>query len=323
MIKMRTVMLFMILLFELIFGFSNAQLQVGFYNEVCPEAESIVTGFVKDAANSNPQIPAIMLRLHFHDCFVEGCDGSILIDNGQDSERFAFGHQGVQGYDVVENAKAKLESVCPGVVSCADIVSMAARDGVAFSGGPSYQVETGRKDGLVSNINLADRMPDVKDSIQLLKQKFIEKGLNDKDLVVLSAAHTIGTTACFFMEDRLYNFANTGGPDPRINPSFLPELTHTCPKNGDIMVRLPMDHGSGETFDNQILQNIRSGFAVLESDAKLMDDPTTKGIVDSYFGALNPVTFEEDFVNSIVRMGRIGTKDDSNGNIRRVCKAFN
>lgn len=54
------------------------------------------------------------------------------------------------------------------------------------SGGPSYQVETGRKDGLVSNINLADRMPDVKDSIQLLKQKFIEKGLNDKDLVVLS-----------------------------------------------------------------------------------------------------------------------------------------
>lgn len=68
---MRTVMLFMILLFELIFGFSNAQLQVGFYNEVCPEAESIVTGFVKDAANSNPQIPAIMLRLHFHDCFVE------------------------------------------------------------------------------------------------------------------------------------------------------------------------------------------------------------------------------------------------------------
>lgn len=63
---------------------------------------------------------------------LQGCDGSILIDNGQDSERFAFGHQGVQGYDVVENAKAKLESVCPGVVSCADIVSMAARDGVAF-----------------------------------------------------------------------------------------------------------------------------------------------------------------------------------------------
>ncbi|KAI3752808.1 hypothetical protein L2E82_24845 [Cichorium intybus] len=323
---MRTVVLIMIVLFKLIFGFSKAQLQVGFYNNVCPNAESIVAGFVKDAANSNPQIPAIMLRLHFHDCFVEGCDGSILIDNGKDSERLAFAHQGVQGYDVIENAKAKLESVCPGVVSCSDIVTMAARDAVAFSRGPVYEVETGRKDGLVSNLNLADRMPDVKDSIQLLKQKFNEKGLNDKDLVVLSAAHTIGTTACFFMGDRLYNFAPGGGPDPSINPSFLPELTHTCPKNGNVNTRLPIDRGSGEKFDNQILQNIRSGFAVLQSDAKLMDDPTTKGIVDSYFGALSPLigpSFEADFVNSMVRMGRIGTKTGSNGNIRRVCKAFN
>ncbi|PWA73019.1 peroxidase superfamily protein [Artemisia annua] len=68
------------------------------------------------------------------------------------------------------NAKAQLESMCPGVVSCADIVAMAARDAVAL-------VETGRKDGLVSRMELAARMPDVQDSIQILKQKFIEKGV--------------------------------------------------------------------------------------------------------------------------------------------------
>lgn len=63
---------------------------------------------------------------------MQGCDGSILIDNGAKSEKGANGHQGLRGFDVIENAKAKLESVCPGVVSCADIVAMAARDAVAM-----------------------------------------------------------------------------------------------------------------------------------------------------------------------------------------------
>ncbi|MFS7965750.1 putative peroxidase [Helianthus anomalus] len=326
-IKMAMVVLAIIIIFEFfIVANSQGQLKVGFYNQVCPNAESVVTNIVRDAAKSDHRIPPGLLRLHFHDCFVEGCDGSILIDNGNTSEKGAFGHQGLIGFDIIEDAKAKLESLCPGLVSCADIVAMAARDAVAFSHGPIYQVETGRKDGLVSNIDHANRMPDVRDSIQLLKQKFIEKGLNAKDLVILSAAHTIGTTACFFMEERLYNFASHGGPDPSINPRLLPELTSTCPKNGDVGVRLPMDHGSEDTFDIQILQNIRSGFAVLQSDAKLMDDLTTRGIVDSYFGVLAPLTgpsFETDFVTSMVRMGRIGVKTGSNGNIRRLCKSFN
>lgn len=52
--------------------------------------------------------------------------------------------------------------------------------------GPAYQVETGRKDGMISDISKADEMPDVDDSIQILKQKFQDKGFTPKDLVVLS-----------------------------------------------------------------------------------------------------------------------------------------
>ncbi|KAL2342131.1 hypothetical protein Fmac_010071 [Flemingia macrophylla] len=308
-------------------GGSEGQLQVGFYSNTCPQVDSIVNAIVRDAVLSDPNMAAVLLRLHFHDCFVEGCDGSILIDNGPQSERHAFAHQGVRGFDVIERAKAQLEGSCPGVVSCADIVALAARDAIVMANGPSYQVPTGRRDGLGSDLSLADDMPDVSDSIQLLKAKFLNKGLTVKDLVLLSGAHTIGTTACFFMTRRLYNFnPGSGGSDPAINPQFLPKLKARCPVNGDINVRLSIDEGSESKFDVNILKNIREGFAVLESDARLNDDIATKSVIDSYFSPFGPMfepSFEGDFVESVVKMGQIGVKTGFLGEVRRVCSAFN
>lgn len=128
------------------------------------------------------------------------------------------------------------------------------------------------------------------------------------------------------MTDRLYNFLPGGGSDPSISPELLPELKAKCPQNGDVNVRLPIDHGSGETFDKNILENIRGGFAVLKSDASLIEDEGTKNVIDSYFGPLNTIfgpSFEDDFVESIVKMGQIGVLTDSQGEIRRVCRSFN
>ncbi|KAK7331680.1 hypothetical protein VNO80_28417 [Phaseolus coccineus] len=316
-----------LLFFSFLMGCSEGQLQVGFYSNTCPQVDSIVRDVVREAALSDTSMAAVLLRLHFHDCFVEGCDGSILIDNGPQSERQAFGHQGVRGFDVIEKAKAQLEGSCPGVVSCADIVALAAREAIVMANGPTYQVPTGRRDGLVSNISLADDMPDVSDSIELLKTKFLNKGLTVKDLVLLSGAHTIGTTACFFMTNRLYNFfPSGGGSDPSISPNFLPQLQTKCPQNGDVNVRLALDEGSEQNFDIHILKNIREGFAVLESDARLNDDIATKSVLDSYFSPFGPLfepSFEADFVDSFVRMGQIGVKTGFLGEIRRVCSEFN
>ncbi|KAL3538602.1 hypothetical protein ACH5RR_001968 [Cinchona calisaya] len=316
----------LILMSSYLVGNSQAQLRIGFYAKTCPDAENIVRNVVGEAAASDPNTSPRLLRLHFHDCFVEGCEGSILIQNVPNAEKGAFGHQGVGGFDVIDKAKAQAEAVCPGVVSCADVVALAARDAIVLANGPSYQVETGRRDGLVSNEALAEKMPDVDDSIQVLKAKFRDKGLTEKDLVLLSAAHTIGTTACFFMTNRLYNFPPGGVSDPSINPQFLPELTRTCPKNGNVNVRLDIDQGNGQKFDNHILENIRNGFAVLRSDASLYEDATTRSVVDSYFGFLAPIlgpSFEDDFAAAVVKMGRIGVKTGSQGTIRRVCSAFN
>jgi peroxidase len=141
-----------------------------------------------------------------------------------------------------------------------------------------------------------------------------------------SGAHTVGSTACFFMTKRLYNFFPGGGSDPAINPALLPELQARCPEGGDVNVRLATDRGSEQTFDDHILQNIREGFAVLESDARLNDDETTKSILDSYFDFLNPLfgpSFETDFVDSFLKMGQIGVKTAFQGEIRHACAAFN
>lgn len=36
----------------------------------------------------------------------------------------------LKGFDIVDKIKTELEAECPGVVSCADLLAIAARDGV-------------------------------------------------------------------------------------------------------------------------------------------------------------------------------------------------
>ena len=59
-------------------------LQVGFYHDKCPQAEAIVKDVMEHAISQNPGNGAAMIRMLFHDCFVEvlttpySCDRSIV-----------------------------------------------------------------------------------------------------------------------------------------------------------------------------------------------------------------------------------------------------
>ncbi|PIN07044.1 Peroxidase [Handroanthus impetiginosus] len=298
--------------------------RVGFYSTSCPRVESIVQLTVRSHFSSNRAIAPGLLRMQFHDCFVQGCDGSILID-GDNTEKTAGPNRLLRGYEVIEDAKKQLEAVCPGVVSCADVLALAARDSVVLAGGPGWAVPTGRRDGRVSLASDTSNLPGFTDSIDVQKQKFQAKGLNTQDLVTLVGGHTIGTTACQFFRYRLYNFTSSGGADPSISAAFLPTLQSLCPADGDSSRRVGLDNGSENRFDNSFFANLRDGRGILESDQKLWTDESTRTFVQRYLGVrgLLGLTFSVEFGRSMVKMSNIEVKTGGDGEIRRVCSAVN
>ncbi|KAJ4906643.1 Peroxidase superfamily protein [Raphanus sativus] len=166
----------------------SQSLKNGYYSASCPRAESIVRSTVESHFDSDPTISPGLLRLHFHDCFVQGCDGSVLI-KGKTAEQTALANGGLRGFEVIDDAKSQLELECPGIVSCADILALAARDAVDLSSGPSWRVPTGRKDGRISLASEASNLPSPFDTVAVQKQKFEAKGLDAHDLVTLLARH--------------------------------------------------------------------------------------------------------------------------------------
>ena len=106
-----------------------------YYDASCPAALLTIRSAVATAVLLDRRMGASLLRLHFHDCFVQGCDASVLLDDdaaaGFTGEKGAGPNAGsLRGFDVIDNIKTLLELLCPQTVSCADILAVAARDSV-------------------------------------------------------------------------------------------------------------------------------------------------------------------------------------------------
>ncbi|PKI33970.1 hypothetical protein CRG98_045638 [Punica granatum] len=111
-------------------------LNTNFYSSSCPNVSAIVRGVMEQAQQSDVQIGAKPIRLHFHGCFVQGCDG---LESEQDANPNAGS---VTGFEVADDIKAALENACPAVVSCADILAIASQVGVYGTGGPDPTLDS-------------------------------------------------------------------------------------------------------------------------------------------------------------------------------------
>ncbi|KOM34085.1 hypothetical protein LR48_Vigan02g023500 [Vigna angularis] len=283
---------------------------------------------VSQALTSDSRIAASLTRLHFHDCFVDGCDGSILLDVGgnitQSEKDAAPNANSVRGYDVIDSIKSTVESSCPGVVSCADILALAAESSVSLSEGPSWTVLLGRRDSLTANQAGANTsLPSPFESLANITSKFSAVGLDTTDLVALSGAHTFGRSQCQFFSQRLFDFNGTGNPDSTLNTTYLSTLQQNCPQNGNGATLNDLDLSTPDTFDNDYFTNLLIHKGLLQTDQELFstDGASTISIVNNF--ANNQTAFFEAFAQSMINMGNINPLTGTQGEIRSDCKKVN
>lgn len=317
-----TLWLFFFFYLQLLLSCCFGALQYEFYKGKCGsfDVEDIVNDVVSKRCQKDPTTSAALLHMLFHDCFVNGCDASLLLD-GKDSEKTAFPSFTVRGYDVIDEAKAAVEALCPGLVSCADIVVLATRDSVLASGGGKYKVKTGRRDGIISLAKNVD-LPPPFISMQEAISRFAAKGLNVQDMVHLLGSHTVGVAHCSSFKDRLYNFTGTGKPDPAMNPLLLRSLKHQCPQNAkvDNTANLDQNLPSSTIIDNSYYQQILMNKGVVQFDQVMSSHHLTKPTVTAL--AAGP-DFSKIFGEAVAKMSNIEVLTDMEGEIRYSCRARN
>ncbi|XP_072959727.1 peroxidase P7-like [Typha angustifolia] len=305
---------FTIALLSLLSCTARGQLSPNFYSNSCPNLESIVASVMSQIASSDPSMAAAILRLFFHDCFVNGCDASLLLDDGPVvSEKRAPPNLSIRGYEVIDIIKLQVEAACRGQVSCADILALAARDSVSLLGGPSWSVPLGRTDSTSASLNVDLPSPD--SNIGDLIRAFADKGLDARDLTALSGAHTIGQATCGIFRNRIYNDAN-------IDPNYAFLRRQTCPMGAGPNFNLaPLDVSSPTRFDNAYYKNLVDRKGLLHSDQELFNNGPTDWLVRLYRS--NPVAFANDFANAMVKMGNLSPLTGWSGTRRLFCRSVN
>ncbi|XP_065630718.1 peroxidase 3-like [Quercus suber] len=307
-------------------GSTQAQLQLGFYSKNCPKAEKIIQDFVNQHIHNAPSLAAALIRMHFHDCFVRGCDASLLLNStsNNQAEKAATPNLTVRGFDFIDRVKSLVEAECPGIVSCADIIALVARDSIVATGGPFWRVPTGRRDGTISNRSEAlNNIPPPTGNFSTLQRLFSNQGLDLTDLVLLSGAHTIGVSHCSSFSARLYNFTGVGDQDPALDSEYAANLkAKKCTNPNDNTTIVEMDPGSRKTFDLSYYSHLLKRRGLFQSDAALTTNPTTKTFVTKLLQG--PIqNFYDEFAKSMEKMGRINVKTGSTGEIRKQCAVVN
>ncbi|CAI5996203.1 unnamed protein product [Closterium sp. NIES-65] len=294
--------------------------------------------------------PALVLLPCILTHFLQGCDASVLLDSTEDNkaEKDSDPNATLGAFDVVDDIKDHLEAECPGVVSCADILALAAREGIHLAGGPFTEVPLGRRDGLTSFALAAETfLPGSTLNVSGLVHNFNTVGLDMTDVVTLSGAHTIGEGRCVSLKNRLEQ------DDPTMDPEFAAYVKQKCgTSNIDPKAMIENDYASPNKFDNQhqtnlvthpflapsiqhrtifvrfyvspppqYYKNLLAHKGLFTTDQALIYDDKTEKAVKAFAHAKS-VWFDA-FPKSLVKMGVISPLTGTQGEVRLNCHVRN
>ncbi|TXG55021.1 hypothetical protein EZV62_020277 [Acer yangbiense] len=279
---------------------ANGQLSVNFYARTCSNLQTIVRNVMRQTVIREPRMGASILRLFFHDCFVQGCDGSILLDDTGSftgEQNATPNMNSARGYEVIDAIKTRVEAACNNTL-----------------GGQSWQVPLGRRDSRTASFSSANSdLPSPFADLPTLISMFAAKGLTARDMTILSGGHAIGFSQCSLFRTRIYNETN-------IDPAFATARRANCPFSGGDTNLGPLD-STPNRFDNNYYQNLVARRGLLHSDQVLFNGGSQDATVRTY--SINPAAFLRDFGAAMVKMGNISPLTGTNGEIRRSCGVIN
>ncbi|KAI5055810.1 hypothetical protein GOP47_0029331 [Adiantum capillus-veneris] len=301
----------------------GGDLSMEFYKASCPQVEQVIEEKMRAILQRDPGQAAGILRIMFHDCFVQGCDASLLLVKPVTEQTATPNNASIRASSLraLDEIKESVEAVCPGVVSCADTIILSTKIAVALVGGPNIPMQMGRRDSIsaASNQTVVNNIPPPTLNISALKQNFQNHGLDIKDLVSLSGGHSIGQAHCRFVDPQITPTVSTD-----LNPAFASNLSRIClPASNSAKAgfTVHLDFITKNLFDNAYFKNVLAKVAIFHTDATLLNASDTMQLVQLY--AQNQPLFFQQFSISMVKMSQLGVLTGQKGVIRKKCTAPN
>ncbi|KAK3226479.1 hypothetical protein Dsin_006341 [Dipteronia sinensis] len=314
--------IFLLLPLFLQFYSGKCDLQFNYYSGSCPKAEEIIKQEVEKLYYKHGNTAVSWVRNLFHDCILKSCDASVLLETvkGIESEQKSVRSFGMRNFKYVGTIKEALEKECPSTVSCADIVSLSARDGIVMLGGPRVEMKTGRRDSQESYFSDVEKViPNHNDSISSVLSLFQSVGIDAEGTAALLGAHSVGRVHCTNLVDRLYPTVDT-----TLDADYAVYLKGRCPTPNPDPKQVEYARNDRETpmiLDNMYYKNILNHKGLLGIDQQLASDPRTAPYVQKM--ADDNDYFREQFSRAIVLLSENSPLTEEQGEIRKDCRYVN
>ncbi|XP_031477681.1 peroxidase 21-like [Nymphaea colorata] len=320
----RSLTLLVVVLSGLLASASSGEdlLRLNYYAESCPRAEEIIRDQVDKLYQEHGNTAVSWLRNLFHDCMVESCDASLLLETSGSmiTEKNSFRNFGMRNFKYVDAMKQAVESECPGVVSCADVIALSARDGLVKLGGPYVAMKTGRRDSKVSHFSVVEeQLPNHNDSLELVTLRFQSIGVDVEGMVALLGAHSVGRIHCVNLVNRLYPEI-----DPTIDAEYGQYLRRRCPSPDPDPKAVAYSRNDRETpmvVDNMYYQNLLANKGLLLVDQQLIYNKESLQYVQKM--AMDNNYFREQFSRALLILSEYNPLTGDQGEVRKNCRYVN